>query len=363
MNQEQNNLNTNNFNIQGSNGISNNQPLNNQSFNQGMGFNQQPIDSQLQPLPNYNQPIIQNPTSQPMNNFESVNVSNQSFNNRPPKKMNLGLIIGIVVILLLVIFIIIIGNKFFINNNDVINETIKETDSKLDYYPWVVNEFQIKYKLDENGDFLMMVDTGIYVSSNNEIVDYLVTDKKYMVAGKIINGSITIGDKVELIGYPYDTNEKIVTKIVKEIKIVSKSRFEDVYHTENKVLENTTIAKSGDTIALVLDNVTREDIVRGQVLAKPNYIRLHKKINANMHYYEINEGEFDTQAEYQCYFRNSDYSCDVVLLDNEKLFPGETSKINIYLKYTSTAVLIGDEFLIRRNGRSIAKGTVSEILE
>ena len=97
MNQEQNNLNPNNFNTQGNNGIPNNQPLNNQSFNQGMGVNQQPINPQPQPTPSSQQPInqmnMQQPIPQPMNTFESGNASNQSFNSKPTKKINLGLII------------------------------------------------------------------------------------------------------------------------------------------------------------------------------------------------------------------------------------------------------------------------------
>ena len=91
MNQEQNNLNPNNFNTQGNNGIPNNQPLN----NQGMGVNLQP-----QQTPSFQQPInqmnMQQPTPQPINKFESSNASNQNLNDKPPKKMNLGLIIGIV---------------------------------------------------------------------------------------------------------------------------------------------------------------------------------------------------------------------------------------------------------------------------
>ena len=107
MNQEQNNLNPNNFNTQGNNGIPNNQPLNNQNFNQGMGFNQQPI----------NQMNMQQPTPQPMNNtFESGNAGNQSFNSKSPKKMNLGLIIGIVAVVAVVGVGIIFGSKLLSYN-------------------------------------------------------------------------------------------------------------------------------------------------------------------------------------------------------------------------------------------------------
>ena len=120
MNQEQNNLNQDNFNTQSNNGIPNNQPLNNQNSNQGISFNQQPINPQPQPTSNFQQPInqmnMQQPTLQPMNNtFESGNANNQNFDSKPPKKkMNLGLIIGIVVavvIISLIVGVFIITNR------------------------------------------------------------------------------------------------------------------------------------------------------------------------------------------------------------------------------------------------------------
>lgn len=111
MNQEQNNLNSNSFNTQGNNGIPNNQPLNNQSFNQGMSVNQQPI----------------NPQPQPINTFDSGDISNQNFNSKPPKKMNLGLIIGIVAVVAVAIGAFILlgnsNNKFNKTDNNNQNNT------------------------------------------------------------------------------------------------------------------------------------------------------------------------------------------------------------------------------------------------
>lgn len=109
MNQDNNNqFNQNNFNTQSSNGIPNNQLLqNNQSFNQGMGVNQQPINPQ---------PTLQQPT----NTFQSGNANNQNFNSKLPKKMNLGLIIGIVVVAATVI---IGGVLLFDNMNDNTNNS------------------------------------------------------------------------------------------------------------------------------------------------------------------------------------------------------------------------------------------------
>jgi len=115
MNQEQNNLNPNNFNTQGNNEIPNNQILNNQSFNQCMNINQQPINHQTQQTVSFQQSIMQKTTQQSVNNsFESDNTNNQNLNSKPTKKMNLGLIIGIIA----TIIVTIIGGIFIIKNRN-----------------------------------------------------------------------------------------------------------------------------------------------------------------------------------------------------------------------------------------------------
>ena len=117
MNQEQNNLNSNSFNTQGNNGIPNNQPLNNQNFNQGMSFNQQAINSQPQPM---------------NNTIESGNDNNQGFNNKPPKKMNLGLIIGIVVLVVVIGAGVVFGSKLLSKDNNNSNDNSSNVD--INYY-------------------------------------------------------------------------------------------------------------------------------------------------------------------------------------------------------------------------------------
>lgn len=136
MDYEQNNLNQDNFNTQGNNGIPNNQPLNNQNFNQGMSFNQQPINSQPQQTSNFQQPInqinMQQPTLQPVNNsFENVDLNNQNSNNKPPKKMNIGLIIGILAVIAVVVVGIVFGSKLLSNNN-IDNENLNNEAEKSD---------------------------------------------------------------------------------------------------------------------------------------------------------------------------------------------------------------------------------------
>ena len=122
----------NNFNSQGNNGMSNNQPLNNQNFNQNVNVNQQTFNTQQ--TPSYQQPI--NPQPQPTNTFESGNTNNQNFNSKPPKRMNLGFIIGIVAVVAVVGIGIVFGSKLLSNGENDNSNNGNNSSSKVDvtYY-------------------------------------------------------------------------------------------------------------------------------------------------------------------------------------------------------------------------------------
>lgn len=122
------------FNNQDSNGIPNNQPLqNNQSLNnaynqnmqQSTNVSEQTFNSQPQNTPNYQQPInqmnIQEPTPQPINTFESENTNNQNSNSKPPKKTNLGLIIGIIIVVIVAITVAVLLLNNPSNNNSTVD--------------------------------------------------------------------------------------------------------------------------------------------------------------------------------------------------------------------------------------------------
>ena len=121
MNQEQNNLNPNNFNTQGNNGIPNNQPLNNMNQNYNNTFNQ---SENIQPAQNVSQPTF-NPQTE-TNNFSS----------KPPKKINLGLIIGIIVGVVavgIVGAVLLLGNNNNGNNNSENNASGNNNSSNNNY--------------------------------------------------------------------------------------------------------------------------------------------------------------------------------------------------------------------------------------
>ncbi len=111
MNQDFSNLNNSDAN-QSNNNILNNQALNNQSFSQNIGINSQQNDQQS------------------MNTFENYNTNNQNLNNKPPKKMNFGLIIGIIVVVVVCIGVV-LGSKLISNkniNNETLNNKTEESD-------------------------------------------------------------------------------------------------------------------------------------------------------------------------------------------------------------------------------------------
>ncbi len=134
MNQDSNNLNQNDLNTQGSNGIPNNQDLNN-TFNQNVNVNQPTFSSQPQVDIDYQQPTnqtnVQEPVPQPMNSSLNGNASHESFNSKPLKKMNLGLILGIIAVVAIGIGVV-LGSKLLSSggNNDSNNSSTNGAISK-----------------------------------------------------------------------------------------------------------------------------------------------------------------------------------------------------------------------------------------
>ncbi len=143
MNQDSNNLNQNKFNTQGNNVIPNNQPL---QTNQNVNVNQAAFNNQQQVNTDYqqttNQMNMQQPTPQPMNSFESENNS-QSFNSKPPKKMNLGLIIGIIVAVAIVGVGVFLGSKLLSSgsNTDSSENNVGENNNSNDESSISDNEY------------------------------------------------------------------------------------------------------------------------------------------------------------------------------------------------------------------------------
>ena len=324
MNQDSNNLNPNNFSTQCNNGMPNNQSLNN-PFNPNVGsninvsgqtFNSQPTvetisQGQPQLTSRVQQPIMQEPIPQPMNLFENANTSNQNFNSKPSKKMNLGLIIGIVV---MVMVIGIIVGLVFINKNNINKE--------------------INIIYDETGAMLFRIEDV-----------FIITGRGTVVTGTVERGSIKMNDQVQIIGL----DKEIISTIVTDVEVIDSD------------LAQATV---GDDATILLRGVTSDQVHVGQVLAAPNSIDAIKKFDANLSVISTENGGRSTPFfdEYspQFYFKTEVKGKIKLPKGKEMVKPGEEVSVTVSLT-TSIAMDVGTKFFIREGGRTVANGVVTKV--
>ena len=126
-------------------------------------------------------------------------------------------------------------------------------------------------------------------------------------------------------------------------------------------------AEAGDNAGVLLRGIAREDVERGQVLAKPGSVHPHKKFKAQVYVLSKEEGgrhtPFFTNYRPQFYFRTTDVTGVITLPDGvEMVMPGDNVTITVEL-IAPIAVENGTKFSIREGGRTVGAGTVSEIIE
>lgn len=166
-----------------------------------------------------------------------------------------------------------------------------------------------------------------------------------VVTGKIEQGVITIGDEVEVVGIK-DTTKTTVTGV-------------EMFH---KQLER---GEAGDNAGLLLRGVEREDIERGQVLAKPGSITPHTKFEAEVYILTKDEGgrhtPFFKGYKPQFYFRTTDVTGDIELPAGvEMVMPGDNIQMTVELQ-VPIAMDEGLRFAIREGGRTVGSGVVAKI--
>ena len=125
--------------------------------------------------------------------------------------------------------------------------------------------------------------------------------------------------------------------------------------------------RSGDNIGVLLRGVARDEIERGQVLAKPGTIHPHTKFTANVYVLKKEEGgrhtPFFKGYRPQFYFRTTDVTGDITLPDGvEMVMPGDNITMTVEL-ITKIAIEEGLRFAIREGGRTVGAGVVGKILE
>ena len=176
---------------------------------------------------------------------------------------------------------------------------------------------------------------------------FTITGRGTVVTGRVERGRLNLNEEVEIVGIKA-TQKSVVTGI----------------EMFRKQLE---YAEAGDNAGVLLRGINREDVERGQVLAKPGTVTPHKKFKAEVYVLSKEEGgrhtPFFSNYRPQFYFRTTDVT-GVIELPQEKemVMPGENVDMTVEL-ITPIALENGTKFSIREGGRTVGAGVVSEIIE
>jgi elongation factor Tu len=176
---------------------------------------------------------------------------------------------------------------------------------------------------------------------------FSITGRGTVVTGRVERGVVKVGDEVEIVGLR-ETRKTVVTGVEMFRKLLDQ-------------------AQAGDNIGCLLRGVGKDEVERGQVLAKPGSITPHRKFKAAIYALTKEEGgrhtPFFKGYRPQFYFRTTDVTGSVKLPDNvEMVMPGDNINLEIEL-ITDVAMEKALRFAIREGGRTVGAGTVAEIIE
>lgn len=192
----------------------------------------------------------------------------------------------------------------------------------------------------ENEDFYLVVEAT-----------FKITGKGTVIAGNILRGTVKVGDIVQTVG----VGKEPKTGVVKEINIKR---------------ESVSIAKVDEElpeVQLILGNVNDNDVVRGQVVAKPNTVKSYKKFDASIYAFTPEDTGYEkpfpikSDDVYQYYFRNADYYGKLKFKENIKIL-NQGQNANVTVSFDTDCVMeTGEEFFIRSGGHILGRGKVTKV--
>ena len=187
-----------------------------------------------------------------------------------------------------------------------------------------------------DGDFLMPVEDV-----------FSITGRGTVATGRVERGVVKVQDEVEIVGLSQERKKTVVTGVEMFRKLLDQ-------------------AQAGDNVGLLLRGIQRNEIERGQVLAKPGSIHPHTKFKAQVYVLTKEEGgrhtPFFNGYRPQFYFRTTDVTGVIDLpAGTEMVMPGDNIDMTIEL-ITPIAMEKGLRFAIREGGRTVGSGIVSEII-
>ena len=176
---------------------------------------------------------------------------------------------------------------------------------------------------------------------------FTITGRGTVVTGRVERGQLKLNDEVEIVGLK-PTKKTVVTGI-------------------EMFRKQLDYAEAGDNAGVLLRGIAREDVERGQVLAKPGTVHPHKTFKAEVYVLSKEEGgrhtPFFSNYRPQFYFRTTDVTGVITLPEGtEMVMPGDNVSMTVEL-IAPIAVENGTEFSIREGGRTVGAGKVSEIIK
>ena len=174
-----------------------------------------------------------------------------------------------------------------------------------------------------------------------------ITGRGTVATGRVERGVVKLGEEVEIVGIK-DTQKTVVTGL-------------------EMFRKQLDFAESGDNIGALLRGINRDQIQRGQVLAKPGSVHPHTKFKAQVYVLTKEEGgrhtPFDSNYRPQFYFRTTDVTGVITLPEGtEMVMPGDNVEMNVEL-IAPIAIENNTKFSIREGGRTVGSGNVTEIIE
>ncbi len=176
---------------------------------------------------------------------------------------------------------------------------------------------------------------------------FTITGRGTVVTGRVERGQVRVGDNVEIIGIK-ETQTSVVTGVEMFRKLLD-------------------YAEAGDNIGVLLRGINRDQVQRGQVLAKPKSVTPHMKFTAQVYVLSKDEGgrhtPFFTNYRPQFYFRTTDVTGIITLAaGTEMVMPGDNTTMTVELIHP-IAMEQGTKFSIREGGRTVGAGSVVDIIE
>ena len=176
---------------------------------------------------------------------------------------------------------------------------------------------------------------------------FTITGRGTVVTGRVEQGIVNVGDEIEIVGIKEETEKSVVTGVEMFQKLLDEGR-------------------AGDNIGALLRGVKREDIERGQVLAKPASITPHTHFKAEVYVLSKDEGgrhtPFFQGYRPQFYFRTTDVTGSIDLPDGQEMvMPGDNTNMEVKM-IQPIAMDEGLRFAVREGGRTVGAGVVTEVI-